>query len=756
VRRARADVVRRLIARAIVGDRDGAPRTIGEITLRPHQHAAAARLLALIERNGGAMLAEPVGLGKTYTSLAVAAALGDHVTLVIPSSLRDTWRESLARSRTSAEIITHEALSRGVRMPIGDGIVIVDEAHRARSPGTRRYAALAELCKRARVLLLTATPVQNRRADLAAQLALFLGRRAWAMGDEELASHVVRGGASELEELPSLNGPHAIELETVDDCLDQIVALPPPVPASDESVVTALLTYGLIHQWSSSRAALLAALNRRRARGLALLSALDAGRRPTRAELSAWTYTGDGLQLAFPELVTAAPSAATDIGLAALTVAVDRHNAAVEALIRRLRSGVDPDDERARILRRIRDHHPDERIIAFCHYAETVNALRAKLAFDSGIAALTANGARIAGGRLPRAAVLAQFTPSSSPRAPGSPLSRAERIDLLLTTDLLSEGLNLQEASVVVHLDLPWNPARLDQRVGRVRRIGSRFTAVSVYSIAPPAPAEQLLQIERRLREKLSVAQRSVGIAGRILPSPLEINRERRGLAESSGSIESVLRAWADEPGGSPESVAECTNASHDESLVSAVRCGRSGFLAVVRDRDGPQLVVDVAGATRGISTAPDHVRHALDLALGDDVPVAGDQADDTLMRITHWLDARRGASTIDLSAAAAARFRRATLARVSQALERAPRHRRAQLALLADAARAIAIAPLAEGAERILETLAKAELPDEAWLRSIATFGALNARPAPGCADGRVRGRARIECVILFQAASE
>jgi hypothetical protein len=66
-------------------------------------------------------------------------------------------------------------------------------------------------------------------------------------------------------------------------------------------------------------------------------------------------------------------------------------------------------------------------------------------------------------------------------------------------------------------------------------------------------------------------------------------------------------------------------------------------------------------------------------------------------------------------------------LLRVARALARAPRHQRSALAPLANAARAVAIAPLAEGAERILETLVGAELPDEAWLRSIAAFGALN-----------------------------
>jgi hypothetical protein len=69
-------------------------------------------------------------------------------------------------------------------------------------------------------------------------------------------------------------------------------------------------------------------------------------------------------------------------------------------------------------------------------------------------------------------------------------------------------------------------------------------------------------------------------------------------------------------------------------------------------------------------------------------------------------------------------------------------------LAPLADTARAIATVPLAEGAERILETLVHAELPDEAWLRSIATFGALNARPV----DQRARssGSAVVAVVLL------
>jgi len=734
-------LARQVIASVVLGDHAAIGDTIGCVSLRPHQRAAAAHLAALIAANGGALLAEPVGLGKTFTSLAVAAHSGLPVTIAMPAALRDMWGDALRQCGVSAAVVTHEALSRGVTLPANRGFVIVDEAHRFRSPATRRYAALADLCRQSDVLLVSATPVQNRGQDLAAQLALYVGRRAWQMSDDELAAHVVRGAATGAPGLPRLDGPHRLTLTTPDDCLDELLALPPPVPAKDETVVIALLTYGLVHQWTSSRAALVASLERRRARGLALLSAIDAGRRPTRAELSAWTHAGDSMQLAFAELVAAHPIAVDDDD-AALSVALDRHLAVVETLLRRLRAAPNPDDERADVLRRIRAAHPGERIIAFCHYAETVNALRSRLARDAGVAALTANGARIASGRVPRDVVLAQFTPASSDSREAGP---ADRIDLLITTDLLSEGLNLQRASVVVHLDLPWNPARLDQRVGRARRLGSRHDAVTVYVIAPPAAADRLLRVEERLREKLSSAQRTVGIAGRILPSPIGAAVAGPGpaRAEQVGAIHARLREWV--ATATPDALASRPSTP----IVAAVAGDVDGFLAAVRDDDGPRLIADVGS---GITTSSDVIARALVAAECPASTVAPEIASAAFRRIDDWLAGRRGAATIDLQAAAAARLRRAALVRVARALARAPRHQRAVLAPLADTARAIATAPLGEGAERILETLVRAELPDEAWLRSIATFGELNARPAAPRAPA---GHGAVVAVVLLGGRS-
>ena len=715
--------VRHLIATTLLGE-DDVPTRIGEIELRPHQRRAASRLVKLIATRGGAMLAEPVGVGKTYTALAVASQHPTPILIVAPAVLRAMWLGAAERCSMNVHFVSHESLSRGRRPNVEPSFVVVDESHRVRTHLTKRYALLAAICQRAPVLLVTATPVQNKREDLAAQLALFLGRAAWTLTEEQLVELVVRDSGSILGARPQLDGPHRVELPADDDCLDQLVALPAPIPARDELEAGALLTYGLLHQWSSSRAALLAALVRRRARGLSLMSALESGRNPTRAELAAWIHDGDVVQLAFPEIVAAEPS--LDFDSNELLITLERHNTAVHALIGTLRTRQDPDVARADALRTIRRTHPGERIIAFCQYAETVAVLRSQMSRDPGVATLTASGARVAGGRITRDDVLAQFSPHPTTR-----VRDAERIELLITTDLLSEGLNLQEASVIVHLDLPWNPARLDQRVGRALRLGSVHPTVTVYAIAPPTSAERLLRIESRLKEKLRIAQRTIGVAGRILPSPLA-SVPPAGLAEQRSEIESCLRTWRD---GRATIVGE---------RVAAVECDAVGFVALVRTSGGAQLVADVG---KGIDTSTDVILRALSLCSGRSATLNRTQVAEVRASIEGWLAAKRGADTVNLTAATAARSRRAALNRVALAIARAPRHHRLRLAPLADAARSVASATLAEGAERALETLISADLSDEAWLRSIVAFGELNAR-AVSLASSAPTG---IIAVILF-----
>ena len=74
-----------------------------------------------------------------------------------------------------------------------------------------------------------------------------------------------------------------------------------------------------------------------------------------------------------------------------------------------------------------------------------------------------------------------------SPRAAAAAIDafRRGRIDILVATDLASEGLNLQHAGSVIHYDIPWNPVRLDQRNGRMHRIGQRRSRVTAFYFVP-------------------------------------------------------------------------------------------------------------------------------------------------------------------------------------------------------------------------------------------------------------------------------
>src|SRR5207237_8008943 len=151
-----------------------------------HQVPAAERLTAIIARHGGALLADEVGLGKSYVALAVALARQEPFTLVVPAVLVSQWRELMDRFGVrDARIITHESLSTAnprscTHFHASPRFVVVDEAHRFRNPDTNRYRALARLVVGRHMLLVTATPIHNCVADLLHVLRLFLRDHALA------------------------------------------------------------------------------------------------------------------------------------------------------------------------------------------------------------------------------------------------------------------------------------------------------------------------------------------------------------------------------------------------------------------------------------------------------------------------------------------------------------------------------------------------------------------------------------------------
>ncbi|HSH44813.1 MAG TPA: SNF2-related protein, partial [Longimicrobiales bacterium] len=148
--------------------------------LADFQEAAVTRARAVMRTRGGVVIADDVGLGKSYVALALveeALCAGQEAALIVPASLRPMWRRLLSglEGRERVHLATHTQLSRGSH-PVGvarASLLVVDEAHAYRNPRTRRYRTLLELCAGARVAMLTATPVNNDPADLANLVRLF-------------------------------------------------------------------------------------------------------------------------------------------------------------------------------------------------------------------------------------------------------------------------------------------------------------------------------------------------------------------------------------------------------------------------------------------------------------------------------------------------------------------------------------------------------------------------------------------------------
>jgi len=517
-------------ARALLDLPAGGPDAAWPPWLAPHQAPAAERLVAILRRHGGALLADAVGLGKSYVALAVARALGGRFALVVPAILVPQWRTLAARLGTEPEtVLTHEALSRLAARPASRrrvGLVVVDEAHRFRNPAAKRYHALATLAVGARVLLVTATPVHNRLADVLHLLRLFLRDHALAaLGVPSLAC-AARGESdratlaavvarlSVARSRPYIRagyGAAPFPLGFPQRAPGAVIRAAPADDARVAQLVTGVRELGAGHpagslfrmtlllRLASSLAAFRATLRRYRA---FLSLARDAarggrtlGRRHYRALVAPEDLEqADGFQLPLflpPASAAAGPWLERDPDLA-----------------RRLWELARPgDDPKAQALARLLAARPGKTIV-FVTARATATYLLAQLR-GLRAAAVAGDAGWLATGRATPGEVLRAFAPGAQG---AQPPPRALETDVLIATDLLSEGLDLQDAARVVHYDMPWTPARLAQRVGRIDRIGSPHARIETITVLPPSVLERALALEARLGAKLA-AQRLAGAA---------------------------------------------------------------------------------------------------------------------------------------------------------------------------------------------------------------------------------------------------
>ena len=143
--------------------------------------------------------------------------------------------------------------------------------------------------------------------------------------------------------------------------------------------------------------------------------------------------------------------------------------------------------------------HPNEKVLVFTQFADTAVYLHQQLV-ERDIKA------KVATGKAANPTELAwRFSPVSNNK------KVKDEIRVLISTDVLSEGQNLQDAAIVVNYDLPWAIIRLIQRVGRVDRIGQLADEIVCYSFLPADGVEKIINLRSRLKHRLSQNAEVVG-----------------------------------------------------------------------------------------------------------------------------------------------------------------------------------------------------------------------------------------------------
>ncbi|MEO7001779.1 MAG: DEAD/DEAH box helicase, partial [Ktedonobacterales bacterium] len=191
--------------------------------------------------------------------------------------------------------------------------------------------------------------------------------------------------------------------------------------------------------------------------------------------------------------------------------------------------------------------HPTQKLLIFTQFADTARYLEQQLQ-ARGVVAL----AQVTGDSDDPTALAWRFSPQSNDKHAlvGSP----SELRILIATDVLSEGQNLQDCAIIVNYDLPWAIIRLIQRAGRVDRIGQRADTILCYSFLPAEGVDQLLRLRARVRARLQQNADVVGTDERFFEDDmsdqqmLDLYNERAGIMEveaDDGDVDLASQAYS-------------------------------------------------------------------------------------------------------------------------------------------------------------------------------------------------------------------
>lgn len=588
---------------------EGSDRT--SLELANFQQEGFERAVRLLERHNACMVADAVGLGKTFIGLRIL----DHylvkdkrpgyvprALVICPAQLRDlVWGKKLDEFGIKADIVSQEELGRkgfDVRRYSRYDLVVVDESHNFRNSGTNRYTNLQRLLgsgkRNKRVVLLTATPINTSVFDLYHQI-LLLSRnsesyyRDWGISNlktyfqdlskgrveitelmlqsmvrrsrqdvikrQQAGEQIIIGGREirfpkrQLEQFTyNFESTYQGLYASIAQQIDRLNLAPYNIKAfkkkrdrQDDAQVkrnealVALMKSLYLKRLESSLIAFENSLTSQRDFQNEFAECLGGGKlldsKTFRKILAAEIDEEESVST--QELIDSLePVDPKDFDLPQLKEQVTADFYALEdilAKLRQIRAQVEQGrdyDLKLVAFKELLLRLKGQKILVFSYFKDTAEYVFKQLFADQDWLNQMAVEGRpptldLITGATPgkqREEKVNRFAPvANCPDEADRQLYEDQPIDILICTDVLSEGQNLQDAGVLVNYDLHWNPVRMIQRAGRIDRLGTSFEELFIYNCFPEEGLEDLLGLVARLQQRIATIDREVGLDASVL-----------------------------------------------------------------------------------------------------------------------------------------------------------------------------------------------------------------------------------------------
>jgi superfamily II DNA or RNA helicase len=575
---------------------NGLPET--KVNLAQFQEDAIARIWTRMKKYGGCIVADSVGLGKTWIAKKVLEQIGyyerKNILVVCPAQLRDMWRSELKKIDTKENILSQEDLAsehylEKARRNLGGHLdnvelIVVDESHNFRNPLSNRWENFFSLVNdnisnsgnKPYILFLTATPINNTPWDLYWQIMLLVLMDRSAFIKENIPDlfkffREAKDNPSMLNDLLNEISIRRTRDYIIENYPDAYIVVELPNGETEERKITfpkrvlENINYKLDVAYKGMYKEISETLTEKLT--MAYYRILEYRKEGVKTEEERLTL---GRMIAIGGIFRTILLKRLESSVASFRKSIYNHIQFLEKLKQYLNEGklltkesyikymlksydemedgdiknilddfklsdyrvddlfkdidkdiellnnilvkvkrIKPeDDSKLNVLKeKLLELSKDGQIVLFTYYADTLNYIYEEIINDKRFS------------KLKIAAISSSGTTSKSPAQREEIIKKffEKKIDIILSTDVLSEGQNLQMAKYLINYDLHWNPTRMIQRAGRIDRIGSPYKEIFVYNFFPEDELEELLKLVQALQTKIMGIDDSVGLDQTVL-----------------------------------------------------------------------------------------------------------------------------------------------------------------------------------------------------------------------------------------------